>query len=90
MKKREFYQYNCGPNQAKEKLDGVFEELATFENSIADYGENADKFGEAELIIKATKDIEGIKGTINIMKALWDHIALCHTKFDGFQKTGWL
>lgn len=32
MKKREFYQYNCGPQQAKEKLDGVFEELATFEN----------------------------------------------------------
>jgi dynein heavy chain len=24
------------------------------------------------------------------MKALWDHISLCHNKFDGFQKTGWL
>jgi dynein heavy chain len=89
MKKREFYQYGCGPNQAKEKLDAVFEELATFENQITDFGENADKFGEPDLIIKANKDIESIKVSINVMKQLWDHIAKCHNQFETFQQALW-
>ena len=31
MKKREFFQYKCGTKLAKEKLDGVFDELTIFE-----------------------------------------------------------
>jgi hypothetical protein len=85
MKKRDFQQYSCGPTTAKDKLDLVFDELATFENQIADFGENADKFGEPDLIIKATKDIESIKVSINVMKQLWDHIAKCHNQFEEFQ-----
>jgi hypothetical protein len=50
MKKREFFQYKCGTKTALEKLDGVFDELRTFENGIADFGENAAKFGNPDLI----------------------------------------
>ena len=89
MKKREFNQYSCGPDQAKAKLDGVFEELATFESQIADFGENAEKFGEPDLIIKCNKDIDAIKISINVMKALWDHIAKCHNQFNEFQQSLW-
>lgn len=34
MKKREFFQYKCGTAIALEKLDGVFDELKVFEDSI--------------------------------------------------------
>jgi hypothetical protein len=81
MKKREFFQYKCGTKLAKEKLDGVFDELTTFEEQIKDFGFNAEKFGQPDLINKAVKDIETIKITVNNMKGLWDHIFICQTKF---------
>jgi hypothetical protein len=81
MKKREFFQYKCGCEQALIKLDAVFSELNVFENQIADYGENAKKFGNPTLIEKAIKDIEAIKITIDNMKELWDHIDTCSKIF---------
>jgi hypothetical protein len=57
MRKREFFQFKCGTKTALQKLDGVFDELQVFENKIKDYGENAAKFGNPELIQKAIKDI---------------------------------
>lgn len=84
MKKREFFQYNCGTDKAKEKLDGVFDELHEFEEKIADYGDNAFKFGKPDLINKAVKDIEGIKILVGNMKQLWDHIKVCQDTFVGF------
>jgi hypothetical protein len=32
MKKREFFYYKCGTSVALQKLDGVFDELKSFEN----------------------------------------------------------
>ena len=81
MKKREFLQYKCGTKLAKEKLDGVFDELTMFEDDIKDFGFSAEKFGQPDLINKAVKDIETIKITVNNMKGLWDHILICQTKF---------
>jgi len=77
MKKREFFQYKCGTATALQKLDGVFDELKTFEDQIADYGDNAAKFGDPGQIGKAQKDIEQIKVTVENMKVLWDHIDFC-------------
>jgi len=77
MKKREFFQYKCGTVVALEKLNGVFDELAVFEEKIKDYGENAKKFGKPEIIHKAIKDVDGIKVIVENMKLLWDHIELC-------------
>jgi len=74
MKKREFFQYDCGVTIAIEKLGGVFDELKVFEDKIDDYGDNAKKFGNPDLINKAIKDVEGIKITVKAMNELWKHI----------------
>lgn len=81
MKRREFFQYKCGTQIALKKLDGVFDELKIFEDKIDDYGNNAQKFGDGDLIQKAVKDIETIKITIDNMKILWDHIDACTKVF---------
>jgi len=90
MKKREFFQYKCGCKQALVKLDGVFGELKVFEDQIADFGDNAQKFGNPDLIQKAQKDIEGIKITIDNMKELWDHIDFCSKTFEQFMANKWV
>ena len=71
MRKREFFQYKCGVKIAIERLGAVFDELKVFEDKIEDYGDNADKFGQPDMINKAIKDIEGIKVTIKAMNELW-------------------
>lgn len=89
MKKREFFQYDCGVKIAIEKLGGVFDELKVFEDKILDYGDNAKKFGNPDLINKAIKDVEGIKITVKAMNELWKHIEFCQTAFTGFYGTKW-
>jgi dynein heavy chain len=89
MRKREFFQFSCGTELAKTKLDGVFGELRDFENAIEDLGDNSVKFGKPELINKAVKDVDNIKVLVSNMKALWDHIAKCQKTFDGFMDTKW-
>jgi len=84
MKKREFFYYKCGTVTALEKLDGVFDELKSFEDQITDYGENAAKFGQPDQISKAVKDIDAIKITVDNMKCLWDHINICQKSFERY------
>lgn len=89
MRKREFFQYKCGVTLAIEKLGGVFDELKVFEDKIEDYGDNARKFGNPDLINKAIKDIEGIKITVKAMNELWRHIEFCQNSFEKFQSSKW-
>jgi hypothetical protein len=77
MRKRDFYQYKCGVTLAIEKLGAVFDELKVFEDKIEDFGDNAKKFGNPDLINKAIKDIEAIKINIHSMNDLWKHIEFC-------------
>jgi dynein heavy chain, axonemal len=90
MKKREFFQYGCGAARAIEKLDGVYGELKVFEDGRDTYGDYAAKFGTPDLIMKAAKDIEGIKITIDNMKVLWDHIDECQKTFNRFMNNKWI
>lgn len=90
MKKREFFQYKCGCQTALVKLDGVFSELKVFESQISDFGTNAKKFGNPELIEKAVREIEQIKITVDNMKELWDHIDFCSKTFDEFMAAKWV
>jgi hypothetical protein len=55
MKKREFFKYDCGREQALLKLDGVFEEIRAYEYDIEDLGYNARKFGNPESIEQPIK-----------------------------------
>jgi len=90
MKKREFFQYKCGTITALEKLDGVFGELGGFEEKIRDYGDNAVKFGNPDLIQNSVKMIEAIKVIVENMKLLWDHIDVCQKTFDRFMTNKWI
>jgi hypothetical protein len=77
MKKRDFYKYECGKEQAEEKLRGVFGEIAEFETKIQDYGYVANKFGNASLIDNSVKQVDVIKLEVNNMRGLWEHISFC-------------
>ena len=90
MRKREFFQYKCGSENALQKLDGVFGELKVFEDKIVDYGDNAMKFGAPDQINKAERDIDTIKVTVENMKALWDHINACQNTFETFYCHKWV
>jgi dynein heavy chain len=90
MKKREFFQYKCGTTTALEKLDGVFGELTIFEEKIKDYGDNAEKFGNKDLISNSVKMVDTIKVIVENMKTLWDHIDVCQKKFESFMTNKWI
>jgi len=82
MKKREFYKYECGKEQAVEKLKAVYSEIADFETKIADFGYVAEKFGNPHLIDNAGKQVEVIKLEVNNMRGLWEHISNCQGVFE--------
>lgn len=50
LKKREFYFYKTGVAEAKKKLDSIYAEIKVFEDKIEDYGYNAAKFENPDLI----------------------------------------
>lgn len=77
LKKRDFYKYDCGAEQATQKLDDVFGEIDQFEEKISIYGYNAKKFGKPDLINTPVKQVDNIKIEIKNMKMLWDHIDMC-------------
>ena len=55
LKKRDFYFYKTGVSDSKKKLSDVNEEIAVFDQKLVDYGYNAIKFGNPDLIINSTK-----------------------------------
>lgn len=89
MKKRDFYKYDCGKEQAQEKLNGVFDEIAEFEKKIEDYGFVTRKFGNPNLIDNAIKQVESIKTEVKNMQTLWEHISFCQVTFENNQCTSW-
>ena len=77
LKKRDVYYYKTGVVDSKKKLGSVGEEIAEFDQKLIDYGYNAQKFGNPDLISNSIKQVDGIKGEIQSMVTLWDHIDLC-------------
>lgn len=89
LKKRDFYQYNCGAEQAHEKLNDVFGEINQFEEKISTYGYNAKKFGNPDLINTPVKQVENIKIENKNMKMLWEHIDMCQKSFQTYMDNTW-
>jgi chromosome segregation ATPase len=89
MKKRDFYKYDCGKEQAEEKLKAVFAEIADFQQKIKDYGFVAEKFGNPNLIDNAQKQVDGVKLEVNNMRTLWEHISYCQNIFDNNLANSW-
>jgi len=55
LKKRDFYYYKTGVSESKKKLTLVGEEIAEFDQKLIDYGYNAQKFGNPDLITNSIK-----------------------------------
>ena len=72
LKKREFYFFKTGVDNAKFKLNSIQEEIKVFEDKIVDYGYNANKFGSPDLITNSIKQVDAIKIEISFMSQLWD------------------
>ena len=77
LKKRDFYFYKTGVDEAKKKLNSINSEIKAFEDKIEDYGSNAAKFENPDLIQNSIKQVEGIKVELVNMQVLWDHIDEC-------------
>jgi len=50
LKKRDFYKYDCGRENALAKLDAVYSEIKDLETKIENYGHTAEKFSNPNLI----------------------------------------
>jgi dynein heavy chain len=90
LKKRDFYFYKTGVDDSKKKLEHVNIEIADFDQKLIDYGYNANKFGNPDLIITSSKQVEGIKIEIQSMMALWDHIDVCQNMFSKYMEAKWI
>lgn len=64
LKKRDFYYYKTGVVDSKKKLSSVNDEIAVFDQKIIDFGYNATKFGNPDLITNSVKQVESIKAEI--------------------------
>ena len=64
LKKRDFYFYKTGVDESKKKLASVNEEIAIFDQKVIDYGYNAQKFGNPDLITNSQKQVESIRTEI--------------------------
>jgi dynein heavy chain len=90
MKKRDFYRYDCGRENAIQRVDAVVQEVSTYETKIEDFGYTAKKFDNPNLIDGCNKHIEAIKLELGNMKVLWDHINTCQQIFNGYLSAKWV
>jgi len=71
LKKRDFYFYKTGSDEALKKLGTIDNEIKVFEERIEDYGYNMNKFGNADMITNSVKQVESIKIELENMRILW-------------------
>lgn len=90
LKKRQFYKYDAGVPGAKEKLEGINNEIKGFEDRISDYGYSMDKFGNADLINNSNRSVDFIKQEVANMVMLWEHIECCQDSFKGYMEAKWV
>lgn len=90
LKKRDFYFYKTGVEEAKRKLVAINSEIKVFEDKIADYGYNMTKFGNADLITNSVKQVESIKAELENMGILWQFTSECLQQFSDYMEAKWV
>lgn len=58
LRKRDFYKYDCGRENALGKLENVYTEVQAYEQKTEDFGFTAAKFDHANLIDGCNKNID--------------------------------
>jgi uncharacterized coiled-coil DUF342 family protein len=81
MKKRDFYRYETGREQAQTSLDKVNDEIKDFCTKTEDLKYNAERFEHPEAIEQSQVKIGEIENEVGLMHGLWEHIADCQTIF---------
>jgi len=89
MRKRDFYKYECGRENALSKLEGVYAEVSTYEQKTLDFGFTSKKFDNPNLIDGCNKHIDSNKVELGNMKMLWDHISAVQQIFAGYLSASW-
>ena len=77
MKKRDFYKYETGCEQALVSLQNINNEIDEFIAQTEDLKYNAVKFEHPNLIEPSQVKIGEIQNEVSLMQALWDHTNLC-------------
>jgi len=89
MKKRDFFRYDTGREQALASLQGVNGEIADFTKKTEELKYNAIKFEHPNAIDASQAKISEIESEVSLMQGLWDHIADCQTIFKGYMDNTW-
>ena len=77
MKKRDFYRYETGCEQALASLQSINAEIEEFIAQTEDLKYNAVKFEHPNLIEPSQVKIGEIQNEVSLMQALWDHTNEC-------------
>lgn len=77
MKKRDFYRYDTGRDQALTSLTNVNGEIDNFINKTDELKYNATKFEHPGAIEASEVKIGEIQNEVKLMQGLWDHINEC-------------
>ena len=89
MKKRDFYRYETGREQALTSLQVVNSEITDFQSRTDELRYNAEKFEHPNAIEASETKIGEIQNEVGLMQGLWDHIADCQTIFKGYLDNTW-
>jgi dynein heavy chain len=89
MKKRDFYRYDTGRDQALVSLQNVNDEIVDFQDRTDQLKYNAEKFEHPGAIEASETKIGEIRNEVSMMQLLWDHIATCQGIFDGYMLNTW-
>ena len=90
MKKRDFYKYDTGREQALSSLDGVTGEINGFIETTDDLKFKAEKFDQTGAIDASESKISEIQSEVGLMQTLWAHIDVCQSQFKGYMDNKWL
>lgn len=90
MKKRDFYKYNTGREQALQSLSGVQNEIQDYNDQRSELLFQATKFEQAHLIDNIEGQITTVETEVSSMQILWDHINFCQGRFAEYMNSPWL
>lgn len=89
MKKRDFYRYDTGRDQALQSLTNVDGEIKGFIETTDELKFNAEKFEHPGAIEGSQTKIGEIQSEVGLMQGLWDHIDGCQQTFQGYMTNAW-
>ena len=89
MKKRDYYKYDTGKEQADVTLEAVENEIAKHKADLEEMEFTSIKFEHPDAINVSKSQIEVIESETDAMKRLWGHAGDCQEVFNSNLDTTW-